>query len=492
MKPSILTFFFFLFFSRFFFAQDLYQNFIPCFDYEPTAEEYTNLINAFNEIEVTFPEMQRKTRKEYEELLLNRKEMVERMKERSSLMTSDSSGVVLKEMLSHIVASNPGLLTKEYQIFILRTFRVNAFNMGGGVVFISEGLLSHVRSLDEIAFVICHELAHDIEQHTIHSARKRAQILTDKSFKKEVRRIKRMKYNQSSAISEFSLSLQADIYEKSVDKELQADSLGLQLFLNTDYDYSKVIDVMNTLSLSDWPIYRDSIQLDKHLSFDDFPFQDDWTKTHYETDIGGNLEKLYEIPDSLKTHPDTELRIEEIAKTLNLELKEAPADSFYTDLKNLSPTLLRARFEMLHLLAKYDNRDYQLYHSLQLLEHFPENQYLKNSVAEALYEIYAAALEHEFSAVVNMPSSQYHPAFNQIVNFLHSIRTSEIKELAKIYAKQHVAPRQKDDVFSGYVMLLINSMDQSEKERAELAATFKKQFDNEEYHSKLKNKFITK
>lgn len=53
-----------------------------------------------------------------------------------------------------------------YEIVILNDPKVDCYGLGGGKIVIHAGLLDHISSEDEIAYIIAHELAHEIERHS--------------------------------------------------------------------------------------------------------------------------------------------------------------------------------------------------------------------------------------------------------------------------------------------------------------------------------------
>jgi Zn-dependent protease with chaperone function len=67
----------------------------------------------------------------------------------------------------------PGRRDKfQYRIYIVRNKEINAFALPGGYVFIHTGMLDFVKSDDELACVIAHELAHINRRHSLNSLRR--------------------------------------------------------------------------------------------------------------------------------------------------------------------------------------------------------------------------------------------------------------------------------------------------------------------------------
>lgn len=76
----------------------------------------------------------------------------------------------IQTMLDEIAAvtSRPDV---EYRAHIVDSPLVNAFVVPGGWVYVTKGLLDDVESDDELAGVLCHEIAHNVNQHAIQQMR---------------------------------------------------------------------------------------------------------------------------------------------------------------------------------------------------------------------------------------------------------------------------------------------------------------------------------
>ena len=52
-----------------------------------------------------------------------------------------------------------------WQVFLLKTDKINAFSSGAGALYITEGLLDTLQTEAELAAVLCHEMAHQLLEH---------------------------------------------------------------------------------------------------------------------------------------------------------------------------------------------------------------------------------------------------------------------------------------------------------------------------------------
>ena len=125
-----------------------------------------------------------------------------------------------------------------YNIKVLDAADVNAFTIGGGYVYVNEGLLDFVQSDDELAGVIGHETGHDERRHTVTLPAK-AQALN-------------LLFGIASIFSPFvyrfgQLAEAGIIAKQERADELQADQYGLLLMSRAGYDPDAMVSFMKHL-----------------------------------------------------------------------------------------------------------------------------------------------------------------------------------------------------------------------------------------------------
>ena len=87
--------------------------------------------------------------------------------EKSLVFVDDEQALAdLQAMIDEIarVSPRPDI---EYKVHIVATPMVNAFVVPGGYVYVTTGLMEMVESDDELFGVLCHEVAHNVNQHAI-------------------------------------------------------------------------------------------------------------------------------------------------------------------------------------------------------------------------------------------------------------------------------------------------------------------------------------
>jgi predicted Zn-dependent protease len=107
---------------------------------------------------------------------------------------------------------------------------INAFAVPGGHVFIGWGLLKEIKSEDELAFVLGHEIEHIDHYHAVERVQIEAQL-------------HKMDLDVFGAVAQIPLSLWQARYSK--DEEFEADREGLRLASAAGYSPRGAIDLLN-------------------------------------------------------------------------------------------------------------------------------------------------------------------------------------------------------------------------------------------------------
>ncbi len=141
-----------------------------------------------------------------------------------------------------------------YNIKILDSPDVNSFTIGGGYVYVNEGLLDFVQSDDELAGVIGHETGHNERRHTVTLPAK-AQALN-------------LLFGIASLFSPIvyrfgQIAEEGIIAKQQRADELQADQYGLLLMSRAGYDPDSMVSFMNHLGAAEAD--HDSL-VDKYLA----------------------------------------------------------------------------------------------------------------------------------------------------------------------------------------------------------------------------------
>lgn len=126
-----------------------------------------------------------------------------------------------------------------FRFKVVASQRVNAFALPGGPIYITQGLLSRLKSDDQLAGVLGHELGHVVLRH---SAQAIATNLRASALLWAIRRL------LGQELAEWVGGAAALLHLKySRDQELEADRFGHQLSCGAGYDPQGLIQVLALL-----------------------------------------------------------------------------------------------------------------------------------------------------------------------------------------------------------------------------------------------------
>lgn len=128
----------------------------------------------------------------------------------------------------------------EYRFYILNTEESNAFALPGGYVLVTVGLLNHVKSDEQLAGVIGHEVAHSDDRDFSRSLKEQAIFLGAQS-------LLRGEVDDAWIIASQFLQILISL-RSSRRHEAQADYIGARLCLRAAYDPNGLIDFLQSIS----------------------------------------------------------------------------------------------------------------------------------------------------------------------------------------------------------------------------------------------------
>ncbi len=130
------------------------------------------------------------------------------------------------------VAANARRRGIRYRIYVIRSKQVNAFALPGGYIFVYTGMLDFVRSDDELACVLGHEIGHAFRRHALLRLRKSAAFLY---------LLKKLSHGDESMETAGKIFLLFDSLSFSRANEREADRLGMQFAWAAGYDPSGMV-----------------------------------------------------------------------------------------------------------------------------------------------------------------------------------------------------------------------------------------------------------
>lgn len=344
------------------------------------------------------------------------------------MMFDDPIQQKLNAVLNKIYEANPQL-PREVFVYGFRSEAPNAVSFGDGTICIMLGLLERLETEDELAFVICHELAHYYQKHSDKRFEELAKLNYDNTLKKQISAVRSSPYRQYSKLKAIFNGLGMSLTRHSRGSENEADSVGLTYFLKTSYNPLAAIRTMQILDKADKGPSQQNIDFKKHFDFKEFPFKPAWI-SYSKSDIV--YAPLTEDGDSdtLKTHPNCQKRIARLKRQLkvqSLDSAQLTEGVPFTSIADISA------FEMINSHDHFKQYGKSLFRALLLMERFPENVYLHAKVPQSLYRIYKAQKDHQ-PPVVDLPNARADENYDRFVTFVHNLRTFELAALSYHYA----------------------------------------------------------
>lgn len=307
----------------------------------------------------------------------------------------------------------------------------NASAIGNGFVIINLPLLANLNMEDELAFILCHELAHNLLEHPQEGLVDYARTKSSREIKKQTREIEKKKYNKGENASGLFRKIIYSNRKRHRAIEFQADSLGFVLYKNA-FAGRESTALKSFSTLDEMDKESDSLQLkdyEKLFSSAKQPFKKEWIESdeisNYKYD---KALKFWQI-DSLKTHPDCVDRANRLKTLFNITAGNDSLDKIdYAAVSN------RAKYD--HVLGLYVMKEYgkSLYQALLLLKNSPGDTYLRTIVHNNLSRIQESQKNYTMNKYVEIMSPRYSNSYNVFLSFLRQLRKSEINELINQYS----------------------------------------------------------
>ena len=320
------------------------------------------------------------------------------------VLFNDPVSTYLNEILSEILKDEPELNAK-LRAYAVRSTVVNSFTTDNGIILVNLGLIAQLETEAQLAFILCHEITHFTEKHIINS------YVLREELKEQEGKLQRSSFDDRL--------LTQSQYSKELEKE--ADKLGLNRFLNTNYSTENVLNVFEAMRYA-------------HLPFDDIPFDKNYFNSGlYRVSESYYLNKVRPVEaiaadHGSATHPSPDER-QQILTTLLATTDSSKGDPYiigkerFTHIRNL------CRFELSELYVSSNNPVKAIYNSFLLQQDFPENEFLKKTVARALYRLskYKSGGNYGF---VHPGFSQIEGESQQLFHLLYRLKPEELCILA--------------------------------------------------------------
>lgn len=327
-------------------------------------------------------EDERSTREAKHDFLLESNFLIDQVLGSGRVLFNDPFSNYLSQILDTILVNEPEL-RKRVRVYAVRSSVVNSFTTDDGIILVNIGLLAQLENEAQLAYILCHELAHFTERHVINA------YVQNEAIAKGEGLFKRSSFDEKM--------LTKSRYSKELEKE--ADQLGFERFKRTHFGTSNLLNVYEVMRYA-------------HLPFDDIAFDKTFfDREFYRINDSYFLNKVRpaeanEQDDPSKdTHPSPRER-QQLLRHYISQSDTLGRSDFIVSQTEFEKLQTAARFELTELYLKADRPVMSIYNSYLLLRTYPNSLYLKKRIAEAIYMLSKFKTGGNFGMV--------HPGYSQI------------------------------------------------------------------------------
>ena len=361
----------------------------------------------------------------------NRKKEVEGQINKGIFFGDNSYLTFLKSQLEIVQKANPEFKEiDQIKVLVAAAENPNASASVEGYIVFNLPMFLRATNQYTIAYVLCHEIAHRLLNHSYNSVVASAELNTSSDIKDKTASIKKNKYNKGKMASELFRQIVYEDRKTSRTIEFQADSLGYVLFSKA-FPEAKSEAVNSLLWLSTIDTDVDSISVEnyqKAFGTTTQPFKMKWLEKDELSDYTYDKTPKFWMIDSLKTHPDCELRAEKMIQLFQVEKKITKIEtSEFLALKK------SASFDYIYSLHFLKSYGLSLYNCLVQLQSNPEDKWLQQMTGHNLEKLQELQNLYRLNEVLETPDPQYSASYNTFLHLIRELRKTELNEIITYY-----------------------------------------------------------
>lgn len=347
--------------------------------------------------------------------------------QKNELIEESPFNTYLNELVLQIRAKNPEI-PKNLVILASREYETNASSRGEGTIVVNQYLLETLDNEDQLIFILCHEIAHQKLDHVLQSIHEYVKLNTSAEMKGKTKQLKKQKFSKKTSASELLTELKYKNSEASRTHEVQADSLGYIYYSKLGRSPQQVVKTLKNLKDSDKE--KDSLSIkDYKTIFASFslPTKDKWFEME-NFDLYSYQENNKFNTDSLRTHPNCDVRIEMLVKIDSTIQKNGVQKtmSANTEFKKWKENVIYQNIANEYLMQHYGN---SLYEALKQYKRTP-NAYLRKWISENFKKLYDAKKAYQLNRYVSQVNiNQYTTSYNLFSTFVFNLSLAELLEI---------------------------------------------------------------
>lgn len=452
------------------FAQ-LENNYIPRTTFDKKAKDLKADIQAQlkRELEET-PKEDRKLIESYFEL---KTKYLIHLVESGYVIDDDAMQNLVDSIFNQLARTNK--INKKPRItLIIKSPVINATCYGDGVFAVSVGLLSRMDNVSQLAFVLAHELAHYENDHVKNKILQLVRSDYENKLKSNFKRLWESDDSKPEEIEE----IQKLVYESrnfSREKEFEADSIGLQYLKNAGFAEAQALRALDKLDSVKYSKHHIGLRVFLPLDNKNFLLEPEWMRSRLSVYSKQPPGSFLFTDDSLKTHPEFELRKGRLQGRIGDGKEEIHAPEF-------NHLIAICDFEVLESLYWFRQADRALLEALELLTLYPRNEYLVSMVSKILIRTYDGTI------YIPTYTFNYDETLRLVNNFLQNTTQKEKGEIAYHFLnnQSNFNPQSEEHY---YLLWKVCSLTERKPQKNQIKSEYKKNFPDGKYAAFMKDSY---
>lgn len=361
-------------------------------------------------------------------------------------LASPEAAAYLAGIANEIINKNPELKILAPRILFSRAWWPNAYSTGEGTIVFNIDLFTRLQNESQVAFVLCHELAHLYLNHSNKKINRYISTIYSEEYQEKLKELKKKQYDKKAELDKLEMGFAFKSFRHSREFETEADSVGLRFMKNTNYDCKESITCLAILDEIDEEKTDYSKQLPKVFSFAGYPFKNRWIEKEAAF-FGVTAEVKDKLEDSLKTHPDCKERIKSLEPVLQRNAA-AKGQPFLQSPEQFSQLQQLFAFEGINFCFQSKKVSRTLFNAIKLLEQNPQNAYLVTTIGNCFNEMFEKQKNHRLNNIVDNPSPFREKNYNTLLEFISRLSLKDISHIGYHFMHQYSTAFSTDAAFS--------------------------------------------
>ena len=358
--------------------------------------------------------------------------------EAGGIITVPEAQNYLESLVKVIYQSNPSLKNLSSRVLFSRAYWPNASSMGEGTILFNIGLFYKLQNESQAAFVVCHELAHLYLNQSNKAIEQYVNTIYSDEFQKELKNIQRSAYQKGQHLESLTKNLAFKSRLHSREHESEADSMAIEWMKNTPFDLREALSCLSLLDSVDRDKYDAGLQLPQYFNFASYPFQPRWLREDAGLSAMATVSKNEnkKEADSLKTHPDCQVRVARLQETVKRNQKGERQKYVVSEQEFMK---LKSQFdiEIVSYCYKAGLISRCLYLSLEMLPFYKGDTLVYSFIAGCLNQCYLYQKQHELTKITDLPAPYFDKKYDSLLHFIQNLRLPEWAALSYYFALQY-------------------------------------------------------